>query len=157
MPIALIHRPLGQALESISEAGARAIAIDLVLPVRSFDRLLPGSDAALLRGLNHATRRTGVVAVVEPDSDGHLRIPFAPFTAIIGEHGLVTAQMPLDPDGIVRRFDPELSVSGLRTLAGEISYRLGRSSSAQLSGWIDYTRGAAFSYVPLIDIGFIRK
>ena len=152
VPIALIHRPLGQALESISDAGACAIAIDLVLPVRSFDHLLPGSDAALLRGLSHATQRTAVVAVVDSDSEGRLRIPYAPFVAVIGERSLVTAQMPLDPDGVVRRFDPGLSVPRLRTLAGEVSYRLSGDSTAQLPGWIDYTRGSAFSYIPLVEV-----
>jgi adenylate cyclase len=152
VPMALIHRLLGQALEAISEAGARAIAVDLVLPDRSFDHLSPGSDSALIRGLSRAAHRTPVVFVLEPDTAGHLRAPYAPFAAVVGEHGLVTAQLPVDADGVVRRFDPQLSAPGLRTLAGEISYRLGRMASATKPGWIDYTRGAAFSYVPLIDV-----
>ena len=152
VPIALIHGLLGQALEVISSAGARAIAVDLVLPDRSFDRLSPGSDAALIRGLSRAAHRAPLVFVLEPDAGGHLRVPFAPFAAVVGEHGLVTAQLPVDPDGVVRRFDPQLTAPGLRTLAGEISVRLGRTASAAARGWIDYTRGAAFSYVPLIDV-----
>jgi adenylate cyclase len=152
VPIALIHGLLGQALETISAAGARAIAVDLVLPDRSFDHLSPGSDAALIRGLSRAAHRTPVVFVLEPDVTGHLRAPFAPFAAVVGEHGLVTAQLPVDHDGVVRRFDPQLSAPGLRTLAGEISYRLGRIANAASPGWIDYTRGGAFSYVPLIDV-----
>ncbi len=152
VPIALIHGLLGQALETISAAGARAIAVDLVLPDRSFDHLSPGSDAALIRGLSRAAHRTPVVFVLEPDVTGHLRAPFAPFAAVVGEHGLVTAQLPVDHDGVVRRFDPQLSAPGLRTLAGEISYRLGRMANAASPGWIDYTRGGAFSYVPLIDV-----
>jgi adenylate cyclase len=152
VPIALVHGVLGQALEAISGAGARAIAIDLVLPERSFDHLAPGSDAALIRGLSRAGRRTPVVFVLEPDAGGRLRVPYAPFAAAVGEHGLVTAQLPVDSDGVVRRFDPRLSVPGLRTLAGEISVRLGRAADAAEPGWIDYTRGAAFTYVPLIDV-----
>jgi adenylate cyclase len=152
VPIALIHGLLGQALDVISNAGARAIAVDLVLPDRSFDHLLPGSDAALIRGLSRAAHRTPVVFVLEPDAGGHLRVPFVPFAAAVGEHGLVTAQLPVDSDGVVRRFDPRLSAPGLRTLAGEISARLGHAANALAPGWIDYTRGAAFSYVPLIDV-----
>jgi class 3 adenylate cyclase len=152
VPIALIHVPLGQALEAISEAGARAIALDLVLPDRSFDRLAPGSDAALVRGLSLAAHRTPVVFVLEPDAGGRLRVPFAPFVAAVGEHGLVTAQLPVDGDGVVRRFDPRLTAPGLRTLAGEVAHRLGREGAREQAGWIDYTRGAAFSYVPLIDV-----
>lgn len=151
VPIALIHGVLGQALDSISRAGARAIAIDLVLPERSFDQLVPGADAALIRALSRARHRAPLVFVLEPDVSGRLRAPFAPFVAAVGEHGLVTAQLPVDRDGVVRRFDPRLSAPGLRTLAGEISYRLGREASAAQPGWIDYTRGAAFSYLPLID------
>jgi adenylate cyclase len=152
VPIALIHGVLGQALEAISRAGARAIAIDLVLPERSFDQLVPGADAALIRALSLARRRAPLVFVLEPDVSGRLRAPFAPFVAAVGEHGLVTAQLPVDRDGVVRRFDPRLSAPGLRTLAGEISDRLGREASAAQPGWIDYTRGAAFSYLPLIDV-----
>jgi len=152
VPIALIHGVLGQALDAISKAGARAIAIDLVLPERSFDQLVPGADAALIRALSQAGHRAPLVFVLEPDVSGRLRAPFAPFVAAVGEHGLVTAQLPVDRDGVVRRFDPRLSAPGLRTLAGEISYRLGREASAAQPGWIDYTRGAAFSYLPLIDV-----
>jgi len=151
-PIALIHGVLGDALEALSGAGARAIAIDLVLPDRSFDHLAPGSDAALIRALSRASRRVPVVFVLEPDAGGRLRAPFAPFVAAVGEHGLVTAQLPVDRDGVVRRFDPRLSAPGLRTLAGEISHRLGGADEAVRPGWIDYTRGAAFTYVPLIDV-----
>jgi adenylate cyclase len=152
VPLAMIHGVLGPALEAISSAGARAIAVDLVLPERSFDHLAPGSDAALIRGLSRAAHRTPVVFVLEPDAGGHLRVPFAPFVAAVGEQGLVTAQLPVDQDGVVRRFDPRLSAPGLRTLAGEISYRLGRGANAAAPGWIDYTRGAPFSYVSLIDV-----
>src|SRR6202030_129806 len=135
VPIALIHGLLGQALEAISSAGARAIAIDLVLPERSFDQLSPGSDGALIRGLSLAGHRTPVVFVLEPDAGGRLRVPFAPFVAAVGEHGLVTAQLPVDRDGVVRRFDPRLSAPGLRTLAGEISVRLGRTAEPVQPGW----------------------
>jgi adenylate cyclase len=152
VPMALVHRVLGQALDTISSAGASAIAIDLVLPERSFDHVVPGSDAALIRALSAARQRTHVVFVLEPDAGGHLRAPFTPFAAAVGEHGLVTAQLPVDRDGVVRRFDPGLSVPGLRTLAGEISYRLGRAANASEPGWIDYTRGAAFTYIPLIEV-----
>jgi class 3 adenylate cyclase len=152
VPIALIHGLLGQALDAISSSGARAIALDLVLPDRSFDHLSPGSDAALIRGLSRAAHRTPVVFVLEPDASGHLRVPFAPFVAVVGRQGLVTAQLPVDHDGVVRRFDPQLSAPGLRTLAGEISVRLGHADTTAAPGWIDYTRGPAFSYVPLIDV-----
>ncbi len=152
VPIALIHGELGQALDAISGAGARAVAVDLVLPERSFDRLVPGADAALIRGLSRAARRTHTVFVLEPDAGGHVRAPFAPFVAAVGTHGLVTAQLPVDSDGVVRRYDPGLSAPGLRTLAGELSYRLGRGLEAAAPGWIDYTRGSAFSYVPLIEV-----
>ncbi|HEX4597617.1 MAG TPA: CHASE2 domain-containing protein, partial [Burkholderiaceae bacterium] len=143
VPIALIHGLLGQALDAISSSGARAIALDLVLPDRSFDHLSPGSDAALIRGLSRAAHRTPVVFVLEPDASGHLRVPFAPFVAVVGRQGLVTAQLPVDHDGVVRRFDPQLSAPGLRTLAGEISVRLGRAGNTAAPGWIDYTRGPA--------------
>ncbi len=152
VPLALLHQPLGAALQAIAGAGARAIAIDLVLPGRSVERLLPGADAALTRALGVAGRLSAVVFVLEPDADGHLRAPFDPFVAALGERGLVTALLPVDGDGVVRRFDPALSAPGLRTLAGEISYRLGVGERVRQPGWIDYTRGRAFGYTPLIEV-----
>ena len=152
VPLALIHRPLGRALEAIAQAGASAIAIDLVLPERPVDRWLPGADEALTRALGDAGRRCAVVFVLEPDARGSLRAPYTPFAAALGERGLVTALLPVDGDGVVRRFDPSLSAPGLQTLAGQIASSVGAAQRAARPGWIDYTRGAAFDYVPLIAL-----
>jgi adenylate cyclase len=148
VPLAMLHRPLGAALDRISQAGARAIAIDLVLPERPVDRWMPGADEALAGALARAGRRCAVVFVVEPDAGGGLRPPYTPFAAALGEGALVTALLPVDGDGVVRRFDPGLSAPGVPTLAGELARRLALPGGAP-PGWIDYSRGAAFGYVPL--------
>src|SRR5262245_40725369 len=50
-PFALWHRRLGDALSAIAHANPKAIALDLALPEQSYDELVPGLEADLLRGI----------------------------------------------------------------------------------------------------------
>jgi len=152
VPLAMIHHQLAAALDRIALARPRAIAIDLVLPDRSVDRWLPGADESLTRALVEAGHRAPVMFVVEPEADGHLRAPYPPYAAALGERGCVTALLPVDGDGVVRRFDPSLTAPGLPTLGGQVAARLGIADRAQQAGWIDYTRGAPFDYTPLLAV-----
>jgi len=152
VPLAMLHRQLAAAVDSIARARPRALAVDLALPDRPVDAWIPGADEALTRALQEAGRRTELVFVIESDADGSLRVPFTPFAAALGENALVTALLPVDSDGVVRRFDPSLSAPGIRTMAGEIAARLGVPERAARAGWIDYTRGAPFEFVSLIDL-----
>lgn len=154
-PFALMHRSLGAALEGIAAGGARLVALDIVLADRSYDALVPGLDAALIRGLVRAREAGGVLFVLEPDSAGRMRPPLESFISAAGHRddapALVTAMFPPDHDGVVRRYDPRLSAPGLPTLAAAVAQRLGRGDRVR-AGWIDYVHGAPFSYVPLIDV-----
>jgi CHASE2 domain-containing sensor protein len=55
-PIALWHRHLGKFLTAMAQAKPAAVGIDIVLPDRSFDAVLPGSDTALLKSMLDARR-----------------------------------------------------------------------------------------------------
>jgi len=50
-PFAFWHKPLGEALTAIARGKPRLVALDIVLPERSYDALLPGLNAELIRGL----------------------------------------------------------------------------------------------------------
>ena len=50
-PFALWHRHYGLMLRALARARPRAIALDTVLPERSYDFILKGSDIALMQGL----------------------------------------------------------------------------------------------------------
>jgi adenylate cyclase len=146
-PIALWHVQLGAALTAIAQARPRLVAVDVVLPERSFDSVVPGLDRALLKGIVAARGvdpAGGVVLALQPDASGRLRPIHLPFVAAAGEGGTGVATYRVEVDGVVRYLDPEVS-----TFVGVIAQRLGTMADA---GFIDYTRGAAFDYVPLIEV-----
>jgi adenylate cyclase len=144
VPVALWHRELGRTLEAVASARPRLIALDIVLPERSFDAIVPGLDRALLRGIVLAREAGGVVLALQADASGRLRTIHPPFVAAAGADGTGAAVYRVESDGVVRYFDPETS-----TFVSAIARKLG---SAQTEGFIDYTRGGRFDYVPLSDV-----
>ncbi len=162
VPMAMAHAGLGRALERIAAAGPRVIGLDIALPERSADGTAPGMDLALMRGLV-AARGRGVVIAADLDGQGHLRLPYLPLLAAAGgPPALGLPLFALDADGVVRRFDPEPgrigpapgapSVPPLPTFAARIAQHLGRAPALEHPGWLDFTRGAAFAYVPMRDV-----
>ena len=146
-PIALWHGELGAALSALARAPARLVALDVVLPERSMDPYVPGMDLALIKGIvaaRSASPTGGVVLALTPDSSGRLRAIHLPFLAAAGEDGAGAAVYRVESDGAVRYFDPELS-----TFIVAVARHLGQQPSP---GYIDYTRGGAFDYVPLIEV-----
>jgi len=192
VPMAMLHGPLGTALQAIAAAEPLAIGMDIALPERSFDQFLPGLDRELMRGLMAARARAGIVLVLDVDASGRVRVPPTPLIAAAGgSQAFGLALFPIDCDGVVRRFDPDpaataqrhgtdcaadrpqvfsgeqpvmdLAQLGLRplpeqgpptlpTFAASVARGFGREGELAHSGWIDFTRGAAFSYVPLIEV-----
>jgi class 3 adenylate cyclase len=144
VPLALWHAQLGAALGAIASAGPRVVGLDVVLPERSFDALVPGLDRALLRGIVQAREAGGIVLALQPDARGELRAIHPPFLAAAGSGGSGAALFPVEADGVVRRVDPELS-----TFVAALAARLGRPLPA---GYIDYTRGARYEYLPLAEV-----
>src|SRR6188474_1694619 len=47
-PFALWHRHLGDALAAIARGNPKLVVLDIILPERSYDTIVPGLDAALL-------------------------------------------------------------------------------------------------------------
>jgi class 3 adenylate cyclase len=142
LPLALWHQPLGSALGAIASAGPRVVGVDIVLPERSYEAISPGLDRALLRGIVRAREAGGVVLALQPAADGRgLRAIHPPFIAAAGAGGTGAALFPVERDGAVRRVDAQLS-----TFIVALAARLGATAG---DGLIDYTRGGAFTYVPL--------
>ncbi len=150
-PLALWHRQFGGFLRATALGGASVVGLDVVLPDRSFDAVLPGTDRMLLAGLVMVRRSTPVVLAATVDSTGQTRRVHPPFAAAAGEGAIGFALLPLEPDGVVRRFDEHIAQSGqpVPTLAGQMARRLGLPVR---SGWIDFSLGPAFTYLPLSDV-----
>lgn len=147
-PIALWHRHIGDFLRAMAQARAEAVGLDIALPERSFNDILPGYDESLMSGILAAKKRLPVVLAITVDGSGKPRSLYRKFQLVAGNEGTAFALFPRDADLAVRRFDEHLAEDGsiVPTLAGQMARALGHHPGA---GIIDYSRGAAFNYVPL--------
>jgi class 3 adenylate cyclase/CHASE2 domain-containing sensor protein len=144
-PFALWHKHYARMMHALAKAKPRAVAMDVVLPERSYDNIMPGSDLALMRGLFDLKRATPLVYVQTVWDNGRL-VPIQPnFRNILAPENVGIDQQPIDPDLTSRRFD-ESSTEAEPTLVGQVLRRLGIPVQ---SGYIDYSVGAPLEYVPL--------
>lgn len=150
-PMALWHPHLGRAIAGIAQARPLALGVDVILPDRSYDALVAGYDRLLLRGIIEARRSVPTVFGLTIGKTGAPRPVFPPFLSAAGPDGAGYALWKLDADGSVRRFDERLDVAGevVETLSGQLARRLNRVPG---QGLIDYSRGAAFDYIPFHDV-----
>jgi class 3 adenylate cyclase len=151
-PLTLWHAHIGKFLEAMAQAGAAAVGLDVVLPDRSFEALVPGYDRALLAGILIARRTTPLVLALTVDPAGATRRIHPAFIVAAGPDATGYALLPVDDDGIVRSFDERLESGGnpVPTLAGQMARRLGKETIE--GGLIDYAAGGAFRYIPLTDV-----
>lgn len=146
-PIALWHAQFGATLSAIGRARPKLVVLDVVLPEHSMDAFGTGLDLALLRGIATARMASpsgGIVVALQPDAAGRLRAPYLPFIAAAGDNGAGAAVYRIEIDGAVRYVDSELS-----TFMAAVARHLGVTAH---SGYIDYSRGAPFDYVPMIEV-----
>ncbi|HRJ79734.1 MAG TPA: CHASE2 domain-containing protein, partial [Planctomycetota bacterium] len=137
-PMTLWHAHLGRFLQATSIGGARVIGLDVVLPDRSYDAILPGSDRSLLAGILIAKRSSALVLARTVEPSGITRTIHPPFVTAAGDDALGYALLPVDYDGRIRRFDERIEWDGdaVPTLAGQMARRMERPVEA---GLIDYT------------------
>ena len=148
-PFALWHKHSGQMLRALARAKPRAVGVDMVLPERSFDFILKGSDLAIMTGLV-ALKSTGVPLVyVQTVSDKEGLVPIQRnFGNILTPDNLGMDQQVIDPDLASRRFLEATSSDGkiVPTLAGQILRQL---KIPIQTGFIDYSIGAPLDYVSM--------
>ena len=146
-PIALWHEEVGAVLAAIAQAHPRLVALDLVLPEHSSSAYGSRLDLTLLKGIVAARAvhpAGGIVLALQTDASGALRSIYLPFVTAAGAGGAGAAVYRVEVDGVVRYFDPEVSA-----FTAAIAARLGQSVH---HGYIDYSRGEAFSYVSMADV-----
>ena len=150
-PITLWHRHLGQFMAAMAQARPAVVGMDIVLPDRSYEAVLPGTDKLLMRGLLEARRGYPLVLALTVDPTGRTRTIHPPFVALAGTGGTGYALFPTEDDGMVRRFDEHLpgASAPVPTLAGQMARHLKVEPRA---GLIDYWRGAPFDYIPLQQV-----
>lgn len=150
-PIALWHAHLGTFLAGMALAKPSVVGLDLALPDRSFDAVLPGSDLRLLRGLIAARQQTPLILGRSVDATGQARAVHPPFLTVAGEGGSGLLLLPPDADHVVRRFSERLGERGqpVATLVGQMARRLGLPVEA---GLINYALGPHQGYVSLQQV-----
>jgi adenylate cyclase len=148
-PLTLWHPHLGKFLQAAAGGGAAAIGLDVVLPDRSYENIVPGYDRKLLTGILIARRAAPIVLALTVDRAGVMRPIYPAFVAAAGTDGTGYALLPVDADGVARRFDERIEVhdGAVSTLVGQMARRLGRPVVSE--GMIDFTAGAAFGFIPL--------
>ncbi len=147
-PQTLWHPHIGRFLQAMAGAGAAVVGVDVVLPERSFESIVPGYDRSLLTGILIARRTTPIVLALTDDPAGQTRPVYPAFITAAGKDATGYALLPLDADGVVRRFDERIEWEGkaVPTLAGQMARRLGKPVG---SGLIDFASGGKFDFVPL--------
>jgi class 3 adenylate cyclase/CHASE2 domain-containing sensor protein len=154
-PMSLWHRHLGDFLMAMAELQPSVVGFDLVLPERSYDPVLPGSDRALLEGMLATRGKVPLIFGLTVDPDGNTRRIYPPFLSVAGRDSTGYVFISNDPsvsaDQVARYFDERLGAddSWRPTLAGQMARRIKREPSA---GYIDFSRGAPIEYVPIHTI-----
>lgn len=146
-PMTLWHRHLGDFLRAVAAGKAAAVGLDIVLPDRSYNAVLPGGDEALMMGILAAKKEIPVVLARTVEASGKQRELFRKFQLVAREEGTGLALFPRDADLVIRHFDERIgeNASLVPTLVGQLSRQLGKDPQP---GLIDFSRGSSFSYIP---------
>lgn len=150
-PLALWHPQLGQFLAAVASASAKTVGLDVVLPERSFDHLVPQYDRQLLLGLLAAKRQTALVLGLTVDPSGQQRKIYAPFVSVAGTQSLGYVLLPADADNTVRRYNPSVGADGaaVPTLVGNMAKVFGADAPA---GWVNYRLRHNIQVIPFEQV-----
>ena len=150
-PVALWHRHFARVLHALAKAKPRAVGVDVVLPERSFDGIVPGLDLAMMRGLLDLKRSTVLVYVQTVNARGRI-VPVQPnYRNIVTPENLGIDQQLRDPDSVSRYFGEMRYEDGevVPTLVSQLLRGLKREPG---EGYIDYSLGAPLEYVPIHEV-----
>ena len=151
-PFALWHPHLGKFMDAMVKAKPSVLGLDIALPERSYQFLIPQYDQSLLRGLQELKGQTPLVLAQMLDDSGAFRPVHAPYVAAAGADALASVVVCPDDDGIVRRFDPNLCTVNARgvMLVEKMAAHLGKANPG--TGLVDFSAGDKFDYVPFLKV-----
>lgn len=151
-PFALWHPHLGKFLEAMAIARPSVLGLDIALPERSYQFLIPQYDQSLLQGLQKLKSQTPLVMAQMLDDSGAFRPVNAPYVSAAGADALASVVVCPDVDGVVRRFDPNLCTVNARgaMLVEKMAAHLGKANPG--TGLVDFSAGDKFDYVPFLKV-----
>jgi adenylate cyclase len=149
-PFALWHPHLERFLRAMVVAEPVVVGLDVELPEHSYQSLLPGYEDGLIQTLWELRVHTPVVLARKPNPDGSLRTLLAAMAASDKEAASVV--LCLDPDGVVRRFDPNRCTVNAQgtTFAERIAARLGVAHPG--TGLVDFGAGEKLDFIPFDSV-----
>ncbi|HEY2628152.1 MAG TPA: CHASE2 domain-containing protein, partial [Usitatibacter sp.] len=150
-PFALWHKHFGSMLRALARARPRAIALDTVLPERSYDFILKGSDLALMQGLALLKNAQVPFVYVQTQADSKRLATIQPnLVAYLTPDNFGLDQQTPDADLTSRSFFyatfDQSTGKPVPTLASQV---LRQVNIPFKEGYIDYSLGAPLEYVPM--------
>ena len=151
-PFALWHPHLGKFLDAMAKARPSVLGLDIALPERSYQFLIPQYDQSLLQGLQELKGQTPLVLAQMLDDSGAFRPVHAPYVAAAGADALASVVVCPDDDGVVRRFDPNRCTVNAQgsMLVEKMAAHLGNAKSG--TGLVDFSAGDKFDYIPFLKV-----
>lgn len=150
-PFALWHAHLGNVFSALALGKARVVGLDIALPERSFNSVMPGNDQKLLQGILDLRKLAPLVLGITIGQDGQARKIHAPFLSLAGKTGQGFVLWRMDPDRVVRRFEPWLD-GDKKTMPSLVARMAEHLDKPAKSGFIDYGRNASLNYIPLQQV-----
>ena len=147
-PIALWHTHLRDVFVALSLAKPRVVGLDIALPQKSYDAIIPNGDMRLAEGLVALRAAAPIFLGITVGRDGKIRPPMPVFIGIAGLDSIGYVLVKTDIDGKVRRFTEKLGehAEAVPTFVGQILRKL---NLKPIDAIINYSIGAPFQYVPL--------
>lgn len=140
-PHTLWHAHLAKLLDALALAKPAAVGVDITLPERSYEDILPGVQLALIRSLFLIKQQTHMVLVHTVSPSGRIVPIHRSYERMLGENNFGLDQVYNDPDGVSREFDEGALVKAGPapvSFSGQITRALGKPVD---KGYIDYSRG----------------
>lgn len=151
-PFALWHPHLGKFMDAMTKAKPSVVGLDITLPDRSYQFLVPQYDQSLLQGLQELKAQTPLVLAQTLDDSGAFRPIYGPYVAAVGANALASVVVCQDEDGIARRFDPNRCTVNAQgsMLVEKMAAHLGVANPG--TGLVDFSAGDKFEYIPFLTV-----
>ena len=147
-PLAMWHEHLGKTMRALAASKPAVVGVDIVLPSKSYDKIKPGLDRALLTALLESRQVAPLVVAQSVTRSGFIAPVHTPFLRMLGDNTFAIDKVVEDPDRVPRRFieTDVVNTGTFPVFAAEIARRLGRPVG---EGFIDYSVGGLIDYVPI--------
>ena len=150
-PLAMWHAHLGNTLRALAAVKPAVVGVDIQLPPKSFDKIIPGLDRALLTALLEVKKTTPLVVAHTVDRAGFIAPIHKPFLRVLGDETFAIDKIVEDPDRVARRFSETgvVNTGTFPVFAAEIARKAGRQSA---EGLIDFSVGGLIRYIPIQQV-----